>query len=158
MLGLTIITMSIVCHRLCSTLKTYYPNFYLKQRCFIISMTVGLVTSCSIRLANIIWRAVILGSFNQTLMQSGLNNDYLMPLYYCLHFLTIDFLCAGVMLLNFGFALNNRTNKVEERRELGQDPKKRKRRETFLDLGDSDSEEEARSGSIYYTTVGTEGS
>lgn len=116
MLSLTVFGMSAVCYKLCSTLNHYYPNFYKKQRCYIVSMSVGLITSCTIRLGNQIWRALILGGFTETLNESALDNNFVMPLYYICHFITIDLLSAGTMLVNFGFALKNRTEKEEEKK------------------------------------------
>lgn len=74
-----------------------------------------------------------------------------MPLYFFGHFLLIDFLSSGALIMNFGFALNNKSRPVKEKKQLGDKDmalKNRKRRETFLDLGDSSSDEEdERTGS-----------
>ena len=42
-----------------------------------------------------------------------------MPGYFVGHFLLVDFLSAGALLLNFGFALANKPRKDMVKRKLG---------------------------------------
>ena len=136
-----------------------------------------LTFSTVIRVLNIVWRYLLGSKFNKYLFQNAIENGYEMPLYFAFHFLLIDSFSLGMLLLNFGFAISNTTQVVKPKDQLHNKSKndkmsrlqththtiKRKRRETFLDVGDSssDDEEENRensnsSSSVYISTGGTD--
>jgi archaellum biogenesis protein FlaJ (TadC family) len=54
---------AIVCYKLCKILKIYYPEFYQKEKRFIIGLTFILIISVCCRIASMMFRAFVTNEF-----------------------------------------------------------------------------------------------
>jgi hypothetical protein len=151
----TVIFLAIICVKLLSTLEIHYNRFYKQNRRFIVSMTTSLVVSNFFRVLNIIWKQKIGARFYEIMDSDGATNGWFFPTYLTLHFFLVDFISSGALLLNFGFTVKNKKQVVEIEKEDEMGTKRMTRRETFLNLEDSD-EEEGCSG-LYVDTCSKEG-
>ncbi|TNV78489.1 hypothetical protein FGO68_gene4263 [Halteria grandinella] len=135
----TVIALSMVCVKLLATLELHYRNFYLQNRGFILGMTLALIASSIVRVGNIIY-------------EDGMTNGWFMPTYFGLHFFLVDFLSSGALLLNFGFTIQNKKQVVQVETQDRWGQKLMQRRETFLNIEDSDEDEEEGGSGVYVDT------
>ena len=75
-------------------------------------MTLALIFSSIIRVANIIWKQKLGNKFYAYIYDDGITNGWFMPTYFALHFFFVDLLSSGALLLNFGFTIKNKKQVV----------------------------------------------
>lgn len=103
-------------------------------------MTAALTFSALCRVGSIVWLTYEGDEFEMLMYDSALYNSYSMPLYLTAQYGLMDFLSSGVLLLNFGFTMSKK--KMVYTKTTQENQIKMKRRETFLQLYDSDDEDE----------------